>query len=466
MSSDVVARQVPHSVSEQEAFAVWSRIAAQSFGGPAGQIAVMHRILVDEKRWFSEDEFLHALNFCMLLPGPEAQQLVTYAGWRLRGVRGGLTAGLLFVLPGAVALLLLSWLYVAFQNVFWIEAIFFGVKAAVLAVVLEAVQKIGKRALKSPVLVGFAVASFLAMFVLQVSFPWIVVSAACLGLILGRWVPSQFPAGKQAGATGTAPSFLSRSLIGTVGVALMWLMVWFAPVGLVFFLFGPDSVFVRQGLFFSKTAVVTFGGAYAVLAYLAQEAVATHHWVTPGEMQDGLGLAETTPGPLIMVVQFVAFVGAFKQAGELNPWLAAVIGSAITTWVTFAPSFLWIFVFAPYLEALRRLKSLNHMLSGITAAVVGAILNLTVWFTLHTLFHTVDELHPFAWQQVRILLPEFSTLDWRALIIAAASILALFRFHLGMLPTLGGAAILGLALRAGEDFPAATQYVIAISLSW
>lgn len=441
MSSTDSTLPTPGSITEREALTVWSRIAAQSFGGPAGQIAVMHRVLVEEKRWFSEDEFLHALNFCMLLPGPEAQQLVTYAGWRLHGVRGGLTAGLLFVLPGAITLLVLSWLYVAFQNVTWIEAVFFGVKAAVLAVVLEAVLRIGKRALKSPLLVGFSVVSFLAMFVLQISFPWIVGTAALMGLILGRLIPSQFPAGKQTAASGTAPPPASRSLFGTIGVALLWLVIWFAPVGVLFLLFGPDSVFVQQGLFFSKTAVVTFGGAYAVLAYLAQEAVETYHWVTPGEMQDGLGLAETTPGPLIMVVQFVAFVGAYKQAGDLNPWLAAVIGSAITTWVTFAPSFLWIFVFAPYLEALRRLKGLNHMLSGITAAVVGAILNLSVWFTLHTLFGPDTESHPSAWP------PDWSTLDWRAVVIAVASILALFRFHLGMLPTLGGAALLGLALR-------------------
>jgi chromate transporter len=414
----------------------------------------MHRILVDEKRWFTEDEFLHALNFCMLLPGPEAQQLVTYAGWRFHSVRGGLTAGLLFVLPGAVTLLILSWLYVAFENVAWIQALFFGVKAAVLAVVLEAVVRIGKRALKSPLLVGFAAASFLAMFVFQVSFPWIVGTAAVLGWGFGRILPGQFPmkkaatparvesAGPLAGASG-----LLSSASRTLGVAALWLAIWFAPVGAMAILFGTESVFVEQGLFFSKTAVVTFGGAYAVLAYLAQEAVQTYGWVTPGEMQDGLGLAETTPGPLIMVVQFVAFVGAFRQAGTFDPWLAAVLGSAITTWVTFAPSFLWIFVFAPYLDRLRSLQGLSYMLSGITAAVVGAILNLSAWFTLHTLFGTVAAWHPEFWPQIRLWSPDWSTLDGRALLIAAASITALFRFHVGMLQTLGGAAALGLILQ-------------------
>lgn len=435
MSSPADSAPAPVAVTEREALGAWSRIAAQSFGGPAGQIAVMHRILVEEKRWLTEDEFLHALNFCMLLPGPEAQQLVTYAGWKLHGTRGGLTAGLLFVLPGAVSLLVLSWLYVAFQNVAWMEAIFFGVKAAVLAVVLEAVIRIGKRAWKSPLLVAFSVISFLAMFVFHVSFPWIVATAAISGWILGKLVPSQFPAGKKAGsddATQTPPP--TRRLIQTLGVALGWMIIWFTPIGIAWGLFGLESVFVQEGLFFSKTAVVTFGGAYAVLAYLAQEAVQTYGWVTPGEMQDGLGLAETTPGPLIMVTQFVAFLGAYRQAGTMNPWLAAVLGSGITTWVTFAPSFLWIFVFAPYLEALRKLKGLSHMLSGITAAVVGAILNLTVWFTLHTLFGSAAK-----W--------DWSALDWRAAVIAAASMLALFRFHLGMLPTLGGAAVLGLVLR-------------------
>lgn len=414
----------------------------------------MHRILVDEKRWFTEDEFLHALNFCMLLPGPEAQQLVTYAGWRLHRVCGGLTAGLLFVLPGAVALLILSWLYVAFENVAWIGALFFGVKAAVLAVVLEAVVRIGKRALKSPLLVGFAAASFLAMFVFQVSFPWIVGTAAVLGWGFGRILPGQFPMKKvatparveSAGPLEGASGLLS-SASRTLGVAAMWLAIWFAPVGAMAILFGTESVFVEQGLFFSKTAVVTFGGAYAVLAYLAQEAVQTYGWVTPGEMQDGLGLAETTPGPLIMVVQFVAFVGAFRRAGTFDPWLAAVLGSAITTWVTFAPSFLWIFVFAPYLDRLRSLQGLSDMLSGITAAVVGAILNLSAWFTLHTLFGTVAAWHPEFWPQIRLWSPDWSTLDWRALLIAAASIAALFRFHVGMLQTLGGAAALGLILQ-------------------
>lgn len=441
----MIASSSGHPVTEREALRVWCRIAAQSFGGPAGQIAVMHRILVDEKRWLTEDEFLHALNFCMLLPGPEAQQLVTYSGWRMHGVRGGLTAGLLFVFPGAVTLLVLSWLYVAFQNVTVVESVFFGVKAAVLAVVLEAVLRIGKRALKSPLLMGFACASFLAMFVFQISFPWIVGTGAFLGLLFGRIVPGQFPTTQSS--TSESSVVPTRPWHRTVGVAVLWLLIWFAPVGIAYLTWGPESVFTQEGLFFSKTAVVTFGGAYAVLAFLAQEAVQTYHWVSPGEMQDGLGLAETTPGPLIMVVQFVAFVGAYRHPEPFSPWFAAVLGSAITTWVTFAPSFLWIFVFAPYLETFRRLKGLSRMLSGITAAVVGAVLNLSVWFTLHTLFGRVDELHPLAWSQVRIWFPDWTTLDWRAVVIAGFALLALFRFHFGMLPTLGGAAAFGIVLR-------------------
>jgi chromate transporter len=293
-------------------------------------------------------------------------------------------------------------------------------------------------------------ASFLAMFVLQVSFPWIVGTAALLGLMLGRFLPGQFPLRRSeapalAGAAGCLTSS-PRSAMRSLGTAALWLLIWFAPLGAMAWLLGPDSIFVQQGLFFSKAAVVTFGGAYAVLAYVAQEAVQTYGWVTPGEMQDGLGLAETTPGPLIMVVQFVAFVAAFRRPEMLNPWLAATLGSMITTWVTFAPSFLWIFVFAPHVERLRSLQSLGRMLSGITAAVVGAILNLSVWFTLHTLFGTVAAWHPEFWPAIRLWSPDWSTLDGRALVIAAASLLALFRFHLGMLATLGGAAALGLIL--------------------
>lgn len=406
----------------------------------------MHRILVDEKRWLTEDEFLHALNFCMLLPGPEAQQLVTYTGWKLHGLRGGLTAGLLFIAPGALALLLLSWLYVAFENVGWITALFFGVKAAVLAVVLEAVFRIGKRALKSRLLIGFAVVSYFSMFLLQVPFPWIVCLAGLSGWLLGQFIPSQLPAGKQSTtAASEIPLPSTRPWWSTMGVAASWLAIWFAPLALMLACFGRDNIFMDQGLFFSRTAVVTFGGAYAVLAYLAQEAVQTYHWVTPGEMQDGLGLAETTPGPLIMVVQFVAFIGAYRHPGALPPLAAAILGSAITTWVTFAPSFLWIFVFAPYLEALRRWRFLNHMLQGITAAVVGAILNLSIWFALHTFFGKVTQWHPLDGQHLQIWWPNWSTLDWRAVVIAAAACWVLFRWHWGMLTMLGGAALLGLA---------------------
>jgi chromate transporter len=441
------------SVSFAEALRVWTRVALLSFGGPAGQIAVMHRILVDEKRWVSENRFLHALNYCMLLPGPEAQQLATYVGWLLHGWRGGLAAGLLFVLPGFLAILLLSVLYAGFQDLTVVGAVFFGLKPAVMAVVVEAVFRIGRRALRNSTMVALAALSFVAIFFLEVPFPLIVLTAAGIGLVGGRAWPERFLI-----AVGRAPAAAHGEVVPSVRddaaaatrptpgralrVSTLWLAIWLLPLLALAVALGPAHVFVQEGAFFAQAAVVTFGGAYAVLAYVAQKAVETFGWLRPGEMLDGLGMAETTPGPLIQVVQFVGFMAAFRNPGTLDPMLAGVIGSVVVTWVTFAPCFLWIFLGAPYIEYLRGNKALTCALSAITAAVVGVILNLALWFSLHTLFDEVVEQHHAG---LRLLVPNATTLDPAAAVIAVGAFVALFRFKVGMLPTLGGAIVLGAA---------------------
>lgn len=420
----------------REALRVWVRVAAQSFGGPAGQIAVMHRILVEEKRWVSESRFLHALNYCMLLPGPEAQQLATYVGWLLHRARGGLAAGLLFILPGFLSILALSILYAGFRDLPAVEAVFWGLKPAVIAVVVEAVVRIGRRALRTRTAVAVAALAFVAIFFLQVPFPFIVVGAGVTGYLGGRLRPE---------APADAEEVRARpSVRAALRVAAVWLAVWLVPLGLLAAVFGTGSVFVKEGVFFGKAAVVTFGGAYAVLAYIAQEAVETHGWLRPGEMLDGLGMAETTPGPLIQVVQFVGFLGAYRNPGGMDPMLAGVVGSLVTTWATFAPCFLFIFVGAPWIEHLRGNRALGSALSAITAAVVGVILNLAVWFSLHVLFRRVAELRAGG---ARLLVPEWGSLDWASLLIAAAAFVALFRFRVGMLATLAGAAAAGIAYR-------------------
>ena len=443
-----------HSISYREAFWVWVRIALQSFGGPAGQIAVMHRILVEEKRWLSENRFLHALNYCMLLPGPEAQQLATYIGWLLHRTKGGITAGLLFVLPGFLSILALSIIYALYQNVSAIEAIFFGLKAAVLAVVVEAVIKIGKRALKNRVMVALAALAFIAIFFFNIPFPMIVLGAALVGLIGARVAPGLFYVIKGHAVTGQDESgyvitdAVAAKIRPSTGTALrnllVWGSVWLVPLALIYLLLGSTSTFTQIGVFFSKAALVTFGGAYSVLAYVAQEAVNTYGWLRPGEMLDGLGMAETTPGPLIQVVQFVGFMGAYRQPEMVSPLLAGVLGSVLTAWMTFAPCFLWIFLGAPYIEYLRGNRALSSALSGITAAVVGVILNLAVWFGLHVIFGVVGErqLGP-----LRLYAPEWATLDVAALVLSVVSFVALFRFKLGMLPTLALSAGLGLVYR-------------------
>jgi chromate transporter len=418
-----------------EAIRVWARIGLISFGGPAGQIALMHRTLVDEKKWIDEQRYLSALNFCMLLPGPEAMQLATYVGWRLHGLKGGLTAGLLFVLPGAVVVLALSALYAAFGKLPLAEALFVGVKAAVLAIVVEALLRVARRALKGNVEWAIAAAAFVGIFLLKVPFPLIVVTAALAGFWRG------------SGQVGPATVALSArvSLAATLRTILIWLAIWIVPLLLVAAAFGKDHVLAEIGWFFSKLAVVTFGGAYAVLAYMAQDAVEHYRWLGPGEMLDGLGLAETTPGPLILVTEFVGFLAAFRAGGGY-PWAMGLVGAAITLWATFAPCFLWIFAGAPYIERLNAEPRLRSALAAVTAAVVGVILNLTVWFALQVLFARVGE-----WRigPLHLLTPDPATLSLETLVLSVLAALLLFALHRGVMTTLAtcsAIAVVGFAL--------------------
>ena len=448
-----VAPEAPLPMTLAQALPVWTRVAALSFGGPAGQIAVMHRILVEERRWISEARFLHALNFCTLLPGPEAQQLATYIGWLMHGTRGGLVAGGLFVLPGVVAIMGLSWVYALYGNVGFVAGLFFGLKAAVLAIVAEAVLRIGRRALKGPVMVALAAAAFVAIFFLDVPFPLIVLAAGLVGYLGGRAGLPQF---RGAGHGGGAKADVGPYLIGdailpqerpahgqALRMLLLWGALWLVPVALVLLALGTDDVFSHIAVFFSKMAMVTFGGAYAVLSYVAQQAVEHYGWLKPGEMLDGLGMAETTPGPLIMVTQFVGFMAAFRNPGALPPLAAGTLGGLLTTWVTFAPCFLWIFAGAPYVERLRGNRALAGALSAITASVVGVILNLAVWFALHTIF---TETRPFATGPVRFDVPVLASLNPWALALASAAMLAVFRLKVGMIQTLAVCAAAGVAL--------------------
>jgi len=456
--ASAAARQRPGPVTLGQAFRVWLRIAALSFGGPAGQIAVMHRILVEEKRWIGEQRFLHALNYCMLLPGPEAQQLATYIGWLLHRTRGGLVAGGLFVLPGALSIMALSWVYALYGKLGIVAALFFGLKAAVLAIVLQAVQRIGKRALRNTAMRLIALSAFVAIFFAGVPFPLIVLAAGMIGFIGGRRGARAFQAGGGHGSSGgdvvadadtllgeELPDHASPSLRQSLRVALVWLALWLLPVAALLALLGPGNVFSQIATFFSQLALVTFGGAYAVLAYVAQQAVQSYHWLTPGEMLDGLGMAETTPGPLIMVLQFVGFLGAYRHPGMLSPLLAGTLGGLLATWVTFVPCFLWIFLGAPFIERLRGNAALAGALSAITAAVVGVVLNLALWFALHTLFHAVT---PLAVGLLRFDLPVPSSLDPWALLLSAGAMVAIFRFRTGVIVTLTASAACGAALYA------------------
>lgn len=430
----------------REALAAHAKVAVNSFGGPAGQIAVMHRVYVEERGWVDENRFLHALNYCMFLPGPEAQQLATYIGWLLHRVRGGLVAGGLFVLPGFLAILVLSILYAGYRDLSWVQALFFGIKPAVLAIVLMAVAKIGSRALKNRVMVGLAALSFVGIFLLTVPFPLIIIGGAVIGLLGSRWWPDTFAVIRGHETSDRIDSSrIPRPTLGrTAGVLITGLGFWFIPLLIIGGMLGWGHIYAQEGTFFSKAAVVTFGGAYAVLAYIAQQAVEVYGWLQPGEMLDGLGMAETTPGPLIQVVQFVGFMGAYRNPGALEPMVAGTLASLLVTWVTFVPCFLWIFLGAPYIEALRANRTLSAALSGITAAVVGVVLNLAVWFGLHTLFAEVTE----QWAgPIRLLVPVAGSLSPAAAVLAIGAFVALWRFRTGMIPTLLVCAGLGMAFR-------------------
>ncbi|HEV7476253.1 MAG TPA: chromate efflux transporter, partial [Burkholderiales bacterium] len=415
-------------VAFAEAFRVWLKIGCLGFGGPAGQIALMHRILVDEKKWVEESRYLHALNFCMLLPGPEAQKLATYVGWLLHGLRGGLAAGILFVLPGALVMLVMSLLYVLGKGVPAVDGALFGIKAAVLVIVVEALLRIGRRALKSRLLVGLAAAAFIGIFFLDLPFPLIVAASAAIGYFTTQ----------DRGAASGAPPGRWRAFALTV---LFGLALWIAPTALVLLALGKGHVLVDIGAFFSKLAAVSFGGAYALLAYMAQEAVQTYHWMSAPEMVDGLGLAETLPGPLIKVTQFVGFLAAYRDPLPFSPVVAGVLGSALTTWVTFAFPMLLIFALAPFVEALRANQRLSGALAAVTAAVVGVILNLTVWFALHVLFARVEEIRA---GPLRAYVPELATLDWQAAALALVAAALMLRMHRGLVETVAVMATLGI----------------------
>ena len=445
-----------HTVPFSDAVRVWLRVAALSFGGPAGQIAVMHRIVVEEKRWIGEARFLHALSYCTLLPGPEAQQLAIYIGWLMHRTRGGIVAGTLFVLPGLLSIMALSIVYAGWGHVGAVAALFFGLKSAVLAVVLQAVLRVGSRALKNRALVAIAAFSFVAIFFFAVPFPAIVLAACVVGWLGARSGSGLFQArGGHGDAAGNGvadadsllgealPAHASTTIATARRAAAIWLVLWLAPVLALLLLTGTHGTFSEIAVFFSKMAVVTFGGAYAVLAYVAQQAVEHYHWLRPGEMLDGLGMAETTPGPLVIVTQFVGFMAAFRNPGSLSPILAGVLGGLLTTWVTFTPCFLWVFLGAPFVESLRGNKALTGALTAITAAVVGVILNLAIWFALHTWFRASTRIHEGA---LSFDAPLLSSIDPWAVLLSLAALVAIFRMRAGMIPTLFGCALAGVLI--------------------
>ena len=429
------------AVSFGEALRVWLKIGCLGFGGPAGQIALMHRVLVDEKKWVEESRYLHALNFCMLLPGPEAQKLATYVGWLLHGVRGGLAAGILFVLPGALVMLAVSLLYVLGRGVPVVEGALFGIKAAVLVIVVEALIRIGRRSLKTRTLIALSGLAFVGIFFLDLPFPLIVAAAAAVGYFFTQWSPALL--GLKAGEEHASASIPGRWRQAAAALVI-GLVVWWAPVALAVLILGANHVLVDVGLFFSKLAVVSFGGAYALLSYMAQQAVETYGWMTAPEMVDGLGLAETLPGPLIKVTQFVGFLGAYRAAEPFSPVVSGIIGSALATWVTFVPPMLLIFAGAPFVEQLRSNRRLSGALAAITAAVVGVILNLTLWFVLHVLFAQVVEMRagPLRWYAFNP-----SMLDLKAAALALVAATLAFRFHRGLIEMVAIMAALGIAVR-------------------
>jgi chromate transporter len=430
--------QVAHP-SFWEAFRFWLKLGFISFGGPTGQIAIMQTELVEKRRWISQTRFLHALNFCMLLPGPEAQQLATYVGWLLHRTWGGIVAGALFVIPSMFILWGLSYIYVVYGNIPWLAAIFYGLKPAVMAIVAFAVIRIGSKVLKNSIMWLIAAAAFVCIFFLDVPFPTIVLGAALIGFAGGTFWPKKFQVLKGheekngnrsvLDDDSEVPDHAKPNLRRTLVTGFVCLLLWWLPVLLLALWLSWDSIVVREGMFFSKAAVVTFGGAYAVLPYVAQHAVESHGWVTATQMLDGLGLAETTPGPLIMVTQFVGFVGAWHHPGALSPLAAATLGAFITTWTTFLPCFLWTFVGAPYIEQVRGNLRMTSTLSAVTAAVVGVVLNLAVWFAMHVLW------------------PVKSSIDWFALAIATVAFIGLLKWKWDVIPVVAGAALAGLAAK-------------------
>jgi chromate transporter len=437
-----------HGVSFGEALRVWIKVALLSFGGPAGQIAVMHRIVIEERRWISESRFLHALNYCHLLPGPEAQQLAIYIGWLMHRTRGGVVAGTLFVVPGVIALMVLSWIYVIWGNVSFVAGLFFGLKAAVLAVVIEAVLRVGRRALKSQLAIVIAAAAFIALFFLATPFPLVVLVAAIVGLVAhkaGYAMSGNASHGGDDDLLGEhIPSHARPSAARAIEVVAIWLPLWLGPVAALYLFLGPDNIFTQLSVFFSKVAVVSFGGAYAVLAYVAQQAVETYQWLQPGEMLTGLGMAETTPGPLIMVVQYVGFLAGYRATGGLSPLSTATLAGLLVTWVTFTPCFLWVLLGAPYVEALRGVRALGAALAAVTAAVVGVILNLAVWFGIHVIFHETVVWRGFGLQ---VGVPILPSVDVVAAILAIAAAVAIFRFKVGIMHTLLACSLVGVVLQ-------------------
>ncbi len=446
----------PEHVTFGEALRVWTKIGLLSFGGPAGQIATMHRELVERRRWVDEPRFLHALGYCMLLPGPEAQQLATYLGWMMHRTPGALAAGTLFVLPGLVAILALSMAYVTLGDLAPIAGLFFGLKCAVLAMVVDAARRVGARVLRTNVPRAFAASALVALFFFDVPFPLVIAAAAIAGLVVGRFAPAAIPsAAAHAAAASAGPSLLDRmsargelahtkpSASRALVVLIVGLALWALPF-LLSLALAPSPVFLDEATFFSGTAMVTFGGAYAVLTYVAQRAVHDFGWLGPREMIDGLALAETTPGPLIMVVEYVGFVGAYRDPGTLPPLVAGTLGALVTVWVTFVPCFLWILLGGPYVEALRTVKAIEHALTGVTAAVVGVIANLSLWFALHVLFAHVEERHV---GPLRLLLPSLGSIDGLALGLSLTAIALVLGTKLGPFRVLGIAAAVGLVLR-------------------
>jgi len=420
-----------------EAFATWAKIGLLSFGGPTAQIALMHRGIVEEKKWLDEAHFLNALSFCMLLPGPEAMQLATYSGWRLHGLAGGLAAGLLFVAPGAVVVLALSMIYAAFGQVPIVEAVFFGIKAAVLVIVVEALLRIAKRALKLTEHWAIAGLSFVAIFFLALPFPLIVFAAALFGFFRAERAPPL--------TQPVAPPSKLAPLSQTLRTIAAWLAIWLTPLLALSAIMGRDHILTQLGWFFSRLAIVTFGGAYAVLAYMGQDVVVKHGWLEAGQMLDGLGLAETTPGPLILVTEFVGFLAAWRTGGE-HALALGLLGALTALWATFVPCFLWIFAGAPYVEWINAQPRLRGALAAITAAVVGVIFNLALWFALHVFF---QEVRLIAFGVLKLWTPGIATLDWRVVALASISGLLLLRLHWGIPAVMAVASALGVAIRFG-----------------